>query len=128
MRCVAGVWQNNRFVTADLTGWALAQIEIFRLISSIQYTLAAAGGDWDTVLDQLGLSESLLDSAEFVAATELFSTAAPHSLTPDQYSAYVWMCAVLRECLPAGDVIWQNRAVLLDNSEPADWLVLHTLK
>lgn len=83
-------------------------------------------GDAEKILTGLGLGDSLTDRAEFASNYYLVSTIdrLPNQV---QYEAYIWLLEVLKHLHYTGGFLYDNRAVLFDMNEPADWLIFNSI-
>ena len=80
-------------------------------------------GDFKVLAEHLGITDRLLNITEFNKILNSLLTARNNvSLSKQQYEDYCWLMEVFKHTLPHGSLIWEHRTVLLDLSDPADWM------
>lgn len=102
--------------------YAEARSQYGALQAAFAEAIEVAAGDWDQVIDYLNVTDSIPDRSHFAWSLDRI-VSAPYDLEFDHYIAYKWVIAVLKHTLTHGEVVYENRCVLLDKSEPDDWFV-----
>ena len=125
---VKGTWMGEQFVAYEAE-------EMAEGINNIQsFVLAFANlhnqwdRDWDITLTELGIIDSITDSSQWVYNWENIVMLSEGHFTRKHYESYTLLIYICKHCVENGDLICSNRTVLLDRSEPAQWLVSETLK
>lgn len=99
-----------------------ARGEIGNLCYALNEMLELVTDDVEEIADHLNISNTLTDLASLANVINTLMDA-KFQLTLTEYECYLWLCTALKTTLANGDVIWNNRAVLLDMSQPEDWFV-----
>ena len=125
---VEGTWMKDVFVPYRAEGMAEAINNIQRFVVAFANLHNQWNRDWDTTLSELGILDSLMDSSNWVLNYERIVMLSEGHFTKTHYDSYCLLMAICKHIIPNGELIWNNRTVLLDRSEPADWLVSEVTK
>ena len=130
MNIVNGIWIKNQYhpYPDSEANYKAGIARMTAMAQGIMELTKSFGGDWDAVLEFLGVADALQDAAEFTHAYDRVLFIAEGTITREQYAAYQWLCAVLKHVLIHGDVIWDQRTILLDWGDSHDWLVQEICK
>ena len=124
-----GVWRSDdTFIPDNAEVFTEAMGNIMNLTYALVETIHVMGDDIWAAMSALGISQSLLDAAEFATVLHDMKSIRTYGITRKEYDRYQWMISVLRHSLDHGEVFWQTRTLLLDNQSAADGTILSYLE
>ena len=125
---LSGTWcpYTDRFIPENPRHAWVVETVVTKFAFFLKELSAQYDHDAEQILDALGITDSLADRAGFATNYHIVSTitSLPNK---QQYEAYIWLLSVFKHLHYSGDFLWDNRAVLLDQSEPMDWLVFNSV-
>lgn len=128
MQIIKGVWLAGKFeYSTTKLEFLDAMDNMQRFVTSIVNLLAQTTGDtperirWMT--QQLEIESSITDFDDLERAYYDILYIDYYHVTRRQYMAYMYMLSLFRHLLLNGEVLWDNRTVLLDISTASDWMI-----
>ena len=133
MIIIQGTWLAGKFQRQSTKMEFLdAMNNMQKFVSSVVNLMAQTTGDtterirW--MCDELGITDSVTDIDDVERAYYDILYIDFYHVTRRQYLAYTYMLSLFRHLLMNGEVMWDNRTVLLDTSEASDWLIHSTVQ
>lgn len=105
--------------------YAEARGQIGAMAFALNEMIEIVTDDVEEIADHLNISDTLSDLSSLAHCIASVMNAKYH-VTLGEYEAYMWLCSIFRNTLTNGEIIWEDRAVLLDISQPEDWFVAQT--
>ena len=120
---VKGTWIARTFIPEDKAVYANGILNIQRFILAFTELHSQYDNDWDISLDQLGVLRGIPDTSFWIDSYNTAVFTSEKNFTVKHYNAYINLLSILRHTMTDGDMLWNNRTVLLDTSVAQDWLV-----
>ena len=135
LKILTGIWApDTQLFAPNRHIWSQADIDaaqhnIFKTATQLLDTGVYFNNNYEEMCARLGFTHRLLDMTEFNNILQDLKTVyVSQRINKRQYDHYQWLQEVFCHTLPHGAAIWENRTLLLDTEDPADWFTWNMLK
>ena len=124
-----GVWRSDdTFIPDNAEVFTEAMGNIMNLTYTLVETIHQHNDDIWAAMTALGISQSLLDAAEFATVLHDMKGIRTYGISRKEYDRYQWMISVLRHSLDHGEVFWMTRTILMSGTDAGDTTILRYLE